>query len=184
MLLLSDPIDDFWISSMFEGYEDKKFNSVTKGSAELENIEDAKEKGAKDKKGERKSKKTDVSLLIASIKLTLGESVKDVKESIRLTDSACCLVADEGDMDMNLERILRQHQQVADAAPRVLEINPTHPLIKGLVKKVKDGETDPILEDAALLLFDQAKIMDGEPVKDVKAFAQRMSKVMELSLQA
>ena len=90
----------------------------------------------------------------------------------------------EPDMDMNLERILRQHQQVADAAPRVLEINPTHPLIKGLVKKVKDGETDPILEDAALLLFDQAKIMDGEPVKDVKAFAQRMSKVMELSLQA
>ena len=65
---------------------------------------------------------------------------------------------------MNLERILRQHQQVSDAAPRVLEINPTHPLIKGLVKKVKDGETDPILEDAALL-FDQAKIMDGEPVK-------------------
>jgi len=138
----------------------------------------------KTKKGEKKSKKTDVSLLIASIKLTLGESVKDVKESIRLTDSACCLVADEGDMDMNLERILRQHQQVADAAPRVLEINPTHPLIKGLVKKVRDGETDPILEDAALLLFDQAKIMDGEPVKDVKAFAQRMSQVMELSLQA
>jgi molecular chaperone HtpG len=169
---------------MFEGYEDKKFSSVTKGSAELENIEDAKDKGAKDKKTEKRSKKTDVSLLIASFKLTLGEAVKDVKESIRLTDSACCLVADEGDMDMNLERILRQHQQVSDAAPRVLEINPTHPLIKGLVKKVKDGETDPILEDAALLLFDQAKIMDGEPVKDVKAFAQRMSKVMELSLQA
>ena len=184
VLLLSDPIDDFWISSMFEGYEDKKFSSVTKGSAELEKIEGVKNKDAKDKKSEKKSKKTDVSLLIASIKLTLGEAVKDVKESIRLTDSACCLVADEGDMDMNLERILRQHQQVADAAPRVLEINPTHPLIKGLVKKVKDGETDPILEDAALLLFDQAKIMDGEPVKDVKAFAQRMSKVMELSLQA
>ena len=51
VLLLSDPIDDFWISSMFEGYEDKKFSSVTKGSAELENIEDAKDKGAKDKKG-------------------------------------------------------------------------------------------------------------------------------------
>ncbi|MEC7805963.1 MAG: molecular chaperone HtpG, partial [Pseudomonadota bacterium] len=183
VLLLSDPIDDFWISSMFEGYEEKQFSSITKGSADLDNIKDANAKDGKDKKTEKKTKKTDVSLLIASIKLTLGESVKDVKESIRLTDSACCLVADEGDMDMNLERILRQHQQVTDAAPRVLEINPAHPLIKGLVKKVKEGETNPILEDAALLLFDQAKIMDGEPVQDAKAFAQRMSKVMELSLQ-
>jgi Molecular chaperone, HSP90 family len=89
----------------------------------------------KTKKAKRNPRKTDVSLLIASIKLTLGEAVKDVKKSIRLTDSACCLVADEGDMDMNLERMLRQHQQVADAAPQGLEINPTHPLIKGLVRK-------------------------------------------------
>ena len=99
---------------MFEGYEEKQFSSITKGSADLDNIKDANAKDGKDKKTEKKTKKTDVSLLIASIKLTLGESVKDVKESIRLTDSACCLVADEGDMDMNLERILRQHQQVTD----------------------------------------------------------------------
>ena len=112
----------------------------------------------------------------------MGETVKDVKESTRLTDSACCLVADEGDMDMNLERILRQHQQVQDAAPRVLEINPKHPLIKGLAKKVKKEKPGQEIEDAALLLFDQARILDGEPVSDVKAFAQRLSKVMELGL--
>ena len=83
---------------------------------------------------------------------------------------------------MNLERILRQHQQVQDAAPRVLEINPTHPLIKGLAKKAKKEKPGQEIEDAALLLFDQARILDGEPVSDVKAFAQRLSRVMESGL--
>ena len=184
VLLLSDPIDDFWIPSMFEGFEGKKFASITRGSADLDNIENS-DDGDDDKsskKSKTRKKDTNLSLLIASIKLTLGETVKDVKESTRLTDSACCLVADDGDMDMNLERILRQHQQVQDAAPRVLEINPKHPLIKGLAKKVKKEKPGQEIEDAALLLFDQARILDGEPVSDVKAFAQRLSKVMELGL--
>ena len=88
-------------------------------------------------------------------------------------------MADDGDMDMNLERILRQHQQVQDAAPRVLEVNPKHHLILGLAKKIKKEKTGQGIEEAALLLFDQARILDGEPVTDVKAFAQRLSKVME-----
>ena len=181
VLLLSDPIDDFWIPSMFEGYEGKQFSSITRGSADLDGIEaDAKKNEEKPSDKSKNSKKdSDLSLLIASIKLTLGETVKDVRESNRLTDSACCLVADDGDMDMNLERILRQHQQVQDAAPRVLEVNPKHPLILGLAKKIKKEKTGQGIEEAALLLFDQARILDGEPVTDVKAFAQRLSKVME-----
>ena len=179
---MSDPIDDFWIPSMFEGYDGKQFASITRGSSDLENIDEKDEKDNSSKKTKASKKDSDISLLIASIKLTLGETVKDVKESSRLTDSACCLVADEGDMDMNLERILRQHQQVQDAAPRVLEINPTHPLIKGLAKKAKKEKPGQEIEDAALLLFDQARILDGEPVSDVKAFAQRLSRVMESGL--
>ena len=182
VLLLSDPIDDFWIPSMFEGYDGKQFASITRGSAELDTIDEKDEKAGSSKKTKTSKKGSDISLLLASIKLTLGETVKDVKESSRLTDSACCLVADEGDMDMNLERILRQHQQVQDAAPRVLEINPTHPLIKGLAKKAKKEKPGQEIEDAALLLFDQARILDGEPVSDVKAFAQRLSRVMESGL--
>jgi molecular chaperone HtpG len=182
VLLMSDPIDDFWIPSMFEGYDEKKFASITRGSADLDTIDEKDEKDDPAKKTKASKKDSDISLLIASIKLTLGETVKDVKESSRLTDSACCLVADEGDMDMNLERILRQHQQVQDAAPRVLEINPMHPLIKGLAKKAKKDKPGQEIEDAALLLFDQARILDGEPVSDVKAFAQRLSKVMEAGL--
>ena len=184
VLLLSDPIDDFWIPSLFEGYEDHQFQSVTRGSAALDKVEDAKTEGGpkKGKKRDTKTKTKDITPLIASIKLTLGDKVKDVKESARLTDSACCLVADDGDLDINLERILRQHQQVAEAPTRVLEINPSHPLIKVLAKRIKGGKTGQEIEDAAFLLLDQARSIDGEPVTDPKAFAQRMSKVMESGL--
>jgi len=184
VLLLSDSIDDFWIPSLFEGYAEKQFQSVTRGGADLDKIKDADDKDDADKdetKDEDKAK-TDVAPLVASIKIALGETVKDVRESARLTDSACCLVADDGDLDMNLERILRQHQQVKEAAPRVLEINPKHPLIKGLSERVKAGKTGQDLDDAAYLLLDQARIMDGETVTDPKAFARRMSKVMEMGL--
>jgi molecular chaperone HtpG len=184
VLLLSDPIDDFWIPSLFEGYAEKQFQSVTRGGADLDKVKDAdgKDDADKDETKDEDKAKTDVAPLVASIKIALGETVKDVRESARLTDSACCLVADDGDLDMNLERILRQHQQVKEAAPRVLEINPKHPLIKGLSERVKAGKTGQDLDDAAYLLLDQARIMDGETVTDPKAFARRMSKVMEMGL--
>jgi molecular chaperone HtpG len=184
VLLLSDPIDDFWIPSLFEGYAEKQFQSVTRGGADLDKVKDADDKddAEKDETKDEDKAKTDVAPLVASIKIALGETVKDVRESARLTDSACCLVADDGDLDMNLERILRQHQQVKEAAPRVLEINPKHPLIKGLSERVKAGKTGQDLDDAAYLLLDQARIMDGETVTDPKAFARRMSKVMEMGL--
>ena len=184
VLLLSDPIDDFWIPSIHEGYEGKQFQSVTRGGADLDKVkdDDAKDGADKDEKTDDDEVKSDVSPLVAAIKIALGDTVKDVRESVRLTDSACCLVADDGDLDMNLERILRQHQQVKEAAPRVLEINPKHPLIKGLSARVLDGKTGQDLDDAAFLLFEQARIMDGEPVTDPKAFARRMSKVMEMGL--
>ena len=184
VLLLSDPIDDFWIPSLYDGYDGKQFQSVTRGGADLDKVKDGetKDDADKDDKADKDEAKSDVSPLVASIKIALGDKVKDVRESARLTDSACCLVADDGDLDMNLERILRQHQQVKEASARVLEINPTHPLIKGLSARVLAGETGLDMEDAAFLLLDQARIMDGEPVTDPKAFAQRMSKVMEMGL--
>jgi molecular chaperone HtpG len=184
VLLLSDPIDDFWIPSLFEGYDGKQFQSVTRGGADLDKVKetDAKDGDDKDKDADKDDAKSDVLPLVASIKIALGDTVKDVRESARLTDSAVCLVADDGDLDMNLERILRQHQQVKDAAPRVLEINPKHPLIKGLSARVLEGKTGQDVDDAAFLLLDQARIMDGEPVTDPKAFARRMSKIMEMGL--
>ena len=184
VLLLSDPVDDFWISSMFDGYEGKQFGSVTRGTAGLDAIAPAEKPDKEGTGSEESSGQGDVAPLIASIRLSLGDAVKDVRASERLTDSAVCLIADEGDMDMNLERILRQHRQVHEASPRVLEINPEHSLIRGLARRIEQGADGSEIEDAAFLLLDQARIMDGEPVADVRAFAARLSRVMELGYAA
>jgi molecular chaperone HtpG len=103
-----------------------------------------------------------------------------VRVSERLTESAVCLVADEGDMDMHLERLLKQHRSLKgrDVTPRILEINPDHALIRRLAASGGD------LADAAHLLLDQARIMEGETPPDPQAFARRLSLMMEKGLAA
>ena len=111
-----------------------------------------------------------------------GEEVKDVRSSVRLTDSAVCLVAAEGDLDMRLERLLRQHKQLEKAVSRVLELNPTHPLVKKLAEMTGKDGASAILEEAAHLLLDQARLLEGEPVADPRAFAKRLGAMMERGL--
>ncbi|MDJ0949282.1 MAG: molecular chaperone HtpG [Alphaproteobacteria bacterium] len=174
VLLLSDPIDEFWVPAAGT-FQDKAFKSVTRGGADLANIEGAKAPA------EEKSDETPtegVETLIAAIKLALKDAVKDVRASERLTDSAVCLVADEGGLDMNLERMLRQHGRIDEISARILELNPKHPLIRKLTERAQaDGGVDAI-EDAAWLLLDQARILEGEALPDPAAFARRMSAIM------
>ena len=85
-------------------------------------------------------------------------------------------------MDIHMERILRAHKQLNEASARILEINPKHALIKGLADKARADAAAPVLEDAAWLLLDQARILEGEPVTDPVGFAHRMSKVMAAGL--
>ena len=179
VLLLTDPVDEFWINSVGE-YDGKRFKSVTRGGAELSAI-----------KGEEKpdapkpdaAPAGDIASLIALLKLTLGEAVKDVRASERLTDSAVCLVAAEGDVDMHLERLLKQHRRLdGDAARRVLEINPSHPLIRRLAGKASESGAAESLGDAAFLLLDQARILEGETVPDPIAFARRLAGFVERGL--
>ncbi len=181
VLLLTDPVDEFWVSSAGP-YEEKPFKSATRGGADLTNVAgDDKKDG--DDNDDKKDTTEDVAPLIAAFKVALGEKVKDVRTSERLTDSAVCLVADEGDMDIHLERMLKQHKQLSEATPRVLEINPDHALIGKLAKRAADGDgKDTIIEDAAYLLLDQARIVEGEPVADPLAFSRRMASVMEKGL--
>ena len=178
VLLLTDPVDEFWIPSVAE-YKDKKFKSVTRGGADLSRIkaEDEPEKPEEDKPAEN-----DLGSLLAALKLTLADAVKDVRISERLTDSPVCLVADEGDMDMHLERLLKQHRQLDTSAQRILEVNPTHPLIRRLTDlAAKDGVSDG-LEDVAWLLLDQARIVEGEQIPDPAAFARRLAVMLEKGL--
>ena len=182
VLLLSDPVDEFWIPSV-NRFAEKEFKSVTKGGADLGKIDkDAAETSGGDaEQSDDKNKAEDASLdkVVAAFKLALGDKVKDVRSSERLTDSACVLVADEGDMDMRMERLMKQHNQLAMAATRILELNPKHSLVKKLVDVAEADVKSADLDLAAHLLLDQAKIIDGDPVADPAAFAARLAKMME-----
>ncbi len=178
VLLLTDPVDEFWMPSV-GAYEAKPFKSVTRGGADLGKIQ-----GGPDKM-EDKAPEGELVDLLALLKLTLSDAVKDVRKSERLTDSPVCLVADDNDMDMHLERLLKQHKQLgADAAGarRILEINPSHPLIKRLAERAKADGAAVTLEDAAWLLLDQARIVEGETLPDPAAFARRLANAMEKGL--
>jgi molecular chaperone HtpG len=174
VLLMNDPIDEFWVPTVGV-YDTKPFKSVTRGGDDLDKIKDA-DAPEETKPTEEEAKGMDA--LVALIKLELGEAVQEVRSSSRLTDSAVCLVAGENDLDMNLQRLLKQQGQLTAITPRVLELNPKHALITGLAAKAAESGAADTLKDAAHLLLDQARIIEGEPVTDPAAYAKRMSDIM------
>jgi molecular chaperone HtpG len=184
VLLMTDPIDEFWISSVGT-YKEKPFKSATRGGVDLDKIavEDQKDETAKPEPPAK------LASLIAIFKLALGDTVKDVRGSARLTDSAVCLVADEGDMDMHLERLLKQHRQLdaaggLNATKRILEVNPNHRLIERLAAMVGGTGASEQLSEFAWLLLDQARIVEGEQLPDPSAFARRLALLLERGLPA
>jgi len=181
VLLLIDPVDDFWMPTLGK-YKDHAFKSVTRGGADLASIGEEPEAPGEEKPKHEVSGA--VSGLMAIFKLALGDAVKDVRTSSRLTDSAVCLVADEGDIDMHLERLLKQHKQLDRTATRILEINPQHPLIEKLGALAGTEGSSPELTDFAWLLLDQARILEGEQLPDTAAFARRLCAAMARGLPA
>ena len=180
VLLLSDPVDDFWLTAVTD-YDGKPFKSVTRGGADLGNI--AKGEGEEKDEAEKPAENTPaLDALIAFVKLTLKDEVKDVRASVRLTSSPVCLVADEGDLDMHLERLLKQQRQLEQSSARILEINPDHALVKALSSHVGQDGGGTVLEDAAWLLLDQARIIEGETLPDAAAFSRRLSALVERGL--
>jgi molecular chaperone HtpG len=176
VLLMTDPIDEFWVPASGK-YKDKPFKSATRGSADLVKVTPPE---AKDEQVPEPPAK--LGSLIAMFKLALGDAVKDVRSSERLTDSAVCLVADEGDMDMHLERLLKQHRQLDTTAKRILEINPRHSLIERLAASVGAPGASEQLSEFAWLLLDQARIVEGEQLPDPPAFARRLAALLERGL--
>ena len=177
VLLLTDPVDDFWLS-VRPAYKEKSFRSVTRGAADLSKVDGGDEAKTEDKDDAAKPGETELATLIAGIKTALGEKVKDVRESDRLQESPVCLVADEFDMDLRLERVLKAHKQLDQASKRIMEINPRHPLIRRLAERMKEGGVDDTLTEASELLLDQALIIEGEPIADPGAFSRRMADFM------
>ena len=176
VLLLTDPIDEFWVPAIGT-YKDKPFKSVTRGGVDLDKITPS-----EDRKDEKAAPPAKLASLIAIFKLALGDAVKDVRSSDRLTDSAVCLVADEGDMDMHFERLLKQHRQLDMTSKRILELNPRHKLIERLAATVGEAGASDQLSEFAWLLLDQARIVEGEQLPDAAAFARRLSTALERGL--
>jgi molecular chaperone HtpG len=171
VLLLTDPVDEFWLPSVAE-YQGKAFRSVTKGQSDLDRF------ASKDAPAEEAP---ELGRLLAFLKLTLAKAVKDVRSSARLADSPVCLVAAEGDLDLNLERLLHAHGQVEKASPRILEVNPRHPVIHKLAERLQKGQGAEV-EDVAWLLFEEARLVEGEGLQDAAGFTRRLAAVMQRAL--
>ncbi len=180
VLLLSDPVDAFWVGTVTD-FEGKPFKSVTRGSADL----DAVKAGDEDKEeAKTEADETALGVLIAGFKQALGDAVQDVRKSDRLTTSAVCLVAEDNGLDMHIEKLLRTQDpnRTLPGTGRILEINPGHGLITALADKAKGG-VDKRIEDAAHLLLDQARIQQGESVGDPSAFSLRLQTVLADALK-
>jgi len=173
VLILDDPVDSFWTSST-TSFKENNFKSVTQGTDDLDKL------GKKSKEG--KDDKA-VEPLIIFFKEKLKDHVKDVRVSKRLTDSPVCLVGDEGAMDPHLEKILQQHNQLNQGISlKVMEINPDHSLIKKLTKMSKNKDKIKDLENIALLLFEQSKILEGDKPSNPVEFSRKLIETINLSI--
>jgi molecular chaperone HtpG len=176
VLILSDPVDAFWVRTAL-GYEGKPFQSVTQGAAALDTIPVA--EGSETAEAASESA---VATLAARFKQTLCDKVNMVRASARLTTSPVCLVAADLGPDRQLEKILSAHEQLKARTAPVLELNPTHPLIKALAAKAIAGGAGEAIDDAAVLLYGEARILDGEPPEDPADFTARVGRLIERGL--
>ncbi len=176
VLLFVDPVDDFWTSVVHE-YKDQKFKSVTRADVDLDKFSPRK-KDEENKSDEKKSEENTDSILQYFTKV-LGNSVKSVKISKKLTDSPVCLAIDEGAMDLRMERFLREQKQLNYRTPKVLEINTKHPVIKNIMKSYAENGENQTLEDMVHLLFYQACIVEGEEMDNANLFAKRLNNLLD-----
>lgn len=167
VLLMSDKVDEWLLGSLTE-FEGKKLQSIAKGDLDLGKLQDESEKEAQ-KKVEEEAKS-----LVERIKSTLGESVKEVRVTHRLTDSPACLVAGEHDVSGNLARILKAAGQKAPDSKPILEINPSHRLIE----RLKNEPDESKFADYAHVVFDQALLAEGGQLDDPASFVRRVNSLI------
>ncbi|MBL8511241.1 MAG: molecular chaperone HtpG [Betaproteobacteria bacterium] len=167
VLLLTEPVDEWWLGSLNE-YQGKALVSVAKGDLDLGALADENEAKEQEKTAET------LKPLIEKIKAALGERVKDVRVTTRLTDSAACLVVSEHDQSINLERLLKAAGQKVPTTKPILEINPTHPL----VEKLNSGVPEAEFGDWSHLLLEQATLAEGGQLDDPAGFVKRLNMLM------
>ena len=164
VLLLTDRVDEWVVSNLFE-FEGKSLASVAKGQVDLSAVQSEGEDKEAPAKAEEAAKP-----LLERLKKSLESRAKDVRASHRLVESPACLVADEGDMNANLARMLKQMGQAVPETQPILEVNLEHPLLQRL-----EGEEGGRFDELAGLLLDQAVLLDGGQLADPAGFVKRVN---------
>lgn len=177
VLFLTDPVDEWVVQSLHE-YDEKPLKAADRGDISLDNEDEKKEK---EKKREEAQKQ--FSDLISLISDRLKDKVKEVRFSNRLTDSACCLVADEYGMNANMERIMKAMNQAVPESKRILELNPDHAILKAMAAIHQKDASAGSLTDYADLLYDQALLTEGSIIKDPLRFTRLVSDLMVKAAQ-
>ena len=167
VLLLYDRIDE-WVVMHLTEFDGKALQSVAKGELDLGKLEDKQEKQQQEKAA------AEFKELVKKIKAILGERLKEVRITHRLTNSPACLVADQHDMSANLERLLKASGQELPASKPILEINPSHPI----VVKLKDEADEQRFADWTHILFDQAVLSEGGQLGDPAGFVHRLNELL------
>ena len=168
VLLLADRVDE-WLVSHLRDFDGKALQSVAKGGLDLGDLEDASEKQA------RAEAETSAKDLVERLQKALGDKLKAVRVTHRLTDSPACLVADEHDPGANLQRMLKMMGQNAPDIKPILEINPQHPMLKKMELLPNEGGH---FDDYASVLFDEALLAEGGQIDDPAGFVRKINKLM------
>lgn len=173
VLLLTDPVDEVWATSVPE-FDGKPLQSIAKGEVDLDELgksEDEK-KAVEEQRAEREKEFAD---LLAWLKEELDEQVSDVRLSTRLTDSPACVVGDSFSISPQLEKMYRASGQVFPAAKRILELNAEHPLVTGLRTAQAANADDPALAETAELIYGMAVLAEGGELADPPQFAKLLA---------
>jgi molecular chaperone HtpG len=176
VLLLTDPVDEMWVESVRE-FDGKRFQSIAKGQVDLDTEEDK-----KTAEPERDQRKKNFAALLSWMTTTLQEDVKEVRLSSRLTTSPACIVGDTHDVTPTLEKMYRAMGQDVPHIKRILELNPTHPLVSGLQKAYDERKDDASLAETAELLYGIAILAEGgelsDPSRFIRLLADRLARTM------
>ncbi|MGO3299214.1 MAG: molecular chaperone HtpG, partial [Pseudoalteromonas sp.] len=167
VLLLSDRVDE-WMMSHLTEFAEKPFKSITRGDLDLGKMDDE-----ETKKAQEESEK-DVAGLVERIKTVLGEAVKDVRFTHRLTDSPACVVSDDNDMSSQMQKLMESVGQPAPEAKPIFELNPDHQLVKHL----NDEQGEDKFSQWSHVLLDQALLAERGTLKDPAGFVSRLNKLM------
>jgi molecular chaperone HtpG len=167
VLLFNDKVDDFWVNVEHQ-FKDKALKSVTRSGIELDKMSGNEEKTEEEQLQD--------NIVLDYFKKVLGNLVQDAKTSYKLVDSPVCLASSEGGMDIKMERFLLEQKQLASASAKIIEVNQQHPIIKKIASDLaSNNDGNENTQELIKMLYDQACIIEGEPVKDTSAFSKRLN---------